>query len=121
MSASVLMVQDYAGVTVATITSSAMLDARAIDDTGAALFKLVDAENRRKLIVDFSDVKFLSSQAIGVVLTLHKKCKGIKGELVLCGVRDPIMEVFKITKLNKLLTFLADEKAALKKFGIHVS
>jgi len=115
-----LLVQDYGGVTVATITNNAMLDGMTIEKTGEALYKLVDEQNRRKLIIDFSDVRFLSSQAIGVVISMHQKIKGIKGELVLCGVRSEIMEIFKITKLNKLLVFFPDEAAALKKFGIHV-
>jgi anti-sigma B factor antagonist len=121
MAADALMVQDYAGVIVASITNASMLDALTIEATGKALYKLVDEQNRRKVIIDFSDVKFMSSQAIGVVISMHQKVKAAKGELVLCGVREEIMTIFKITKLNKLLTFLPDENAALKKFGIHVA
>ena len=116
-----LLLQDYAGIMVATITNSAMLDARTIDATGEALYRLVDEQNRRKVIIDFSDVKFMSSQAIGMIITMHQKIKAAKGDLVLCGVRDEIMSIFKITKLNKLLVFLPDEAAALKKFGIFSS
>lgn len=115
-----VIVQDYAGVTVATITNASMLDSHVIDATGEALYHLADAEVRRKIIIDFSDVRFLSSHAIGVIISMHQKTKKIKGELVLCGVRSEIMEIFKITHLNKLLTFLPDEKAALKKFGVNV-
>lgn len=120
MASSSLVVQDYAGVTVATIANSSMLDSRAIEATGDALYRLADVENRRKVIVDFSDVRFLSSQAIGVIISMHQKVKKIKGEMVLCGVREEIMKVFKITSLDKLLKFLPDDKAALKKFGVHV-
>lgn len=120
MSSGSLVVQDYAGVTLASIANASMLDSRAIDATGEALYQLVDKQNRRKIIVDFSDVRFLSSQAIGVIISMHQKTKKIKGELVLCGVREEIMKVFKITSLDKLLTFLPNDKAALKKFGVHV-
>ena len=52
------MVQDYAGVTVATIANASMLDGRAIDATGEALYHFADAEVRRKIIVWFFRCSF---------------------------------------------------------------
>jgi anti-anti-sigma factor len=113
-----LLVQDYGGVMVASITHAAMLDSVSIESTGEALYRLVDERNCRKVIIDFADVKFLSSQAIGVVITMHNKIKAAKGELALCGVRAEILTVFKLTGLTKVLTFFPDDSAALKKFGV---
>lgn len=118
MSSSSLLIQNYSGVTVVSFMESAMLDSRAIEAVGKELFRLPDKLNKQKLIVDLTEVRFLASQAIGVLLDLHRRVQAIKGTLVLCGVREDIMKVFKITSLDKLLKFFPDESSALKSFGI---
>lgn len=75
--------------------------------------RLVDEENKQKIIIDFSNVKFLSSHALGIILTLHKKAKGVNGSLCLCGVRKELMKVFTLTDLDKIFRFYPDDKAAL--------
>ena len=118
MQSSYLLVQDYAGVTVASLTESTMLDSRSIETAGEELFRLPDQLHKRKLIVDFCEVKFLSSQAIGVLLDLRKRVEAIRGRLVLCGVSKDIMKVFRITNLDKVFEFFPDDASALKTFGI---
>ncbi|MDB5297988.1 MAG: hypothetical protein JWO31_3971, partial [Phycisphaerales bacterium] len=53
----------------------------------------------------FDKVKYLSSQAVGIVLTLNKKLSQFPGSsLVLCGVGPQLMQLLKITRLDKILT-----------------
>lgn len=121
MPKSITMIENYAGVTVVTIQDSAVLEAGMIEHLGQELIQLVDEQNRQKLIVDFSNVRFLSSQALGLLLTLNKKCKGINGSLALCGLRPELMKIFQITKVEKLFEFYATDAAALAAFGVRVS
>jgi anti-sigma B factor antagonist len=118
MASSNLLIQDYAGVTVVSFTESAILDSQSIEAVGKELARLPDVLHKQKLIVDFSDVKFLSSQAIGVLLDLHQRVQAIKGTLLLCGVRKEIMKVFHITNLDRIFKFFPDDASALKNFGI---
>ncbi len=120
MAKPITMIEDYAGVTVVTIQDSAMLDAARIDQLGKELFQLVDEQNKQKIVLDFSNVRFLSSQALGILLTLNKKCKAIKGSLALCGFRDELMKIFTITRVDKLFEFHATDAAALSAFGVRV-
>lgn len=113
MSASRLLVEDYAGITLVTFTDSSILDNATIDQIGKDLYRLVDEESKQKLIIDFSSVKFLSSHALGIILTLHKKTKGVNGSLCLCGVRKELMKVFTLTDLDKIFKFYPDDKTAL--------
>ena len=76
-----ILIQDYAGVSVVTFTDTSLLDAATISQLGDALYELVDKQNKQKLILDFSSVRFLSSQTLGVLLTLSKKCQAIKGRM----------------------------------------
>lgn len=112
-----LMVQKILDVTIVDFQEVRLLDSQHIDAIGKELYKLIDEMDRRKLILDFSKVQFLASAAIGVIMNLHKKVTGMKGTLVLCGLRKDLMKVFEIMQLTKLLKFCADEKEALTVFG----
>lgn len=112
-----VMIQKINDVTIATIQEARLLESRLLDAIGEELYKLVDQMDRKKLIVDCTKVAFLSSAAIGVFLSLHKKAAAIKGTLIICGLRKELMQVFEITKLNKLLKFAPDEKGALQLLG----
>jgi anti-sigma B factor antagonist len=113
-----LLVQTIKDVTIANIETSRLLDGQQINQLGDELFRQVDELYHQKLIVDFSKVLFLSSSALGMLITLNKKAQAIKGQLVLCGLRKDLMKVFEITKLNKLFTFKPDEAEALAVFGV---
>jgi anti-sigma B factor antagonist len=120
MAASRLLIQDFAGVTVVTITDANIIDATVIDGIGKELYTLVDVQNKRQMILDFTKVKTLSSHSLGVLLTLKKKVAEIKGTLVLCAVRKEISKIFMLTGLDKQFTFFPDDAAALDSFGVRV-
>jgi anti-sigma B factor antagonist len=52
--------------------------------------------------LDFANVKFLSSAALGKMVTLAKKAKSLSVRLVLCNIDPMIQEVLAITNLKKL-------------------
>ena len=80
------------------------------------MFQLVDVENRDKLLLNFSSVDFLSSAALGKLITLDKKVKAHGGVLKLSNIRPEIYEVFTITRLNRLFDIKDDEADALAAF-----
>ena len=87
-----------------------------LDKIGAGLFKLVDEDKADRVVLDFSKVQYLSSQAIGIILTLNKKLTGSSGggqNLVLCGIGPQLMQLLKVTRLDRILTILPTQKEAL--------
>lgn len=120
MAESRILVEDYAGVTVVTFSDSSILDSLVIDQLGKDLYHLTDTLNKQKLVLDFSNVKFLSSQVLSLLLTLNKKASAIKGTLVLCSLRPELMKIFTITNLDKLFKFHKDDAAALASFGVNL-
>lgn len=113
-----LLVQTIRDVTIVDFRDSSILDTVQIEQIGQQLFKLVDEQARKKLVLDFETVRFLSSSALGMLITLRQKSQAIKGTIILCSLRANLMEVFKITNLHKLFTFAENEEAALATFGI---
>jgi anti-anti-sigma factor len=116
-----MLINDYAGVTVVTFTDSSILETGAIDQIAKDLYFLVDSQAKQKIILDFSKVKSMSSQGLGVLISLNKKLAAIKGGLALCGVRPEIKKLFSITGLEKEFKFHADDRAALSAWKVNVS
>jgi anti-sigma B factor antagonist len=83
---------------------------------GQELFQLVEEQKRSKILLNFTSVDFLSSAALGKLITLDKKVKAHGGMLKLSNIQPDIYEVFAITKLNKLFDIRDDEAAALVAF-----
>jgi anti-sigma B factor antagonist len=118
MPATSLVVTEIKGVTVVSFQTGSIMDQPTIEAIGAELYALVDQQARKKIVLDFASVKFLSSQMLGVLIHLQKKARQIGGRLVLCAMRPELMKVFQITKLDKILEFAPDERAALAKLDV---
>jgi anti-sigma B factor antagonist len=111
-----LEVSEVGDVTVVRFVDRKILDEATIQELGQELFNLVEEENRSKLLLNFTSVEFLSSAALGKLITLDKKVKAHGGKLKLANIRPEIYEVFAITKLNKLFDIKEDEADALAAF-----
>ena len=59
-----------------------------------------------RLVFDFSNVEFISSEALGKLITVHQKVKARSGWIKLRNVRPEIREVFSITRLDRLFEIL---------------
>ncbi len=111
-----LQVTEVGEVTVVRFVDRKILDEANIQELGQELFKLVEEDRRKNLLLNFSSVEFLSSAALGKLITLDKKIKSHGGKLKLSNIRPEIYEVFAITKLNKLFDIKDDEADALAVF-----
>jgi anti-sigma B factor antagonist len=111
-----LEVSEVGDITVVRFRDRKILDEASIQELGQELFNLVEIEKRGKLLLNFSSVDFLSSAALGKLITLDKKVKAHSGKLKLSNIRPEIYEVFAITKLNKLFDIKDDEAEALAAF-----
>ena len=108
-----LVISELYDVRIALIEDVSLLDPVSIEDIGRRLYRLVDEEAIRKVVVDFRRVRFLSSQMIGVVLKMHKKAEAIKGKVVFCGMTEKVHEGFRVTRLDKILNIADDETRAV--------
>ncbi len=93
------------------------MDPVELESIGQGLYHLIDAEDKRKIILDFERVEYISSQAIGILLTMNKKLAALKhSKLVLCGVNSRLQELLRITRLDRLLTIRPSQREAVKIF-----
>ena len=111
-----LEVEDIGDVTVVNFVDRKILDEQNIQIIGEQLFSLVDEVGRRKILLNFGNVEFLSSAALGKLIALHKKLQAVGGRLILCNIDPEIYEVFEITRLDKFFNIQKEEQAALQAF-----
>ena len=113
-----LDLEDIDDITVVRFIDKKILDETNIQIIGNQLFGLVEDDGRRKIVLDFATVEYLSSAALGKLITMHKKVKDAKGQLKLCNIRKDILEVFTITKLNKVFDIQDNLEKALTSLGV---
>ena len=81
-----LQVSVVGDVTVVRFNDHKIIDDVNIQELGQELFQLIEAEGRKKLLLNFSSVDFLSSAALGKLITLDKKVKAHSGVLRLSNI-----------------------------------
>ena len=111
-----LDLEEVNDVTIARFTDKKILDESNIQIIGNQLFSLVDDDHRQKIVLDFTNVEYLSSAALGKLITMDKKVKAAGGKLRLCSIRSDILEVFKITRLDKLFQIKENRDKAVEGF-----
>lgn len=114
-----LMITPYKDVTVVNFQNVSVLDSANIEALGRSLMDLVQKQDTRKLILEFTAVRFMSSQALGVLLQL-KKALDPYGRIIIVGIRPELHKVFKITNLHKMFTFHDELDKALQEFNVFV-
>ena len=57
-----------------------------------------------ELVLDFTDLAYLSSAGLRVLLSFQKKMNAAKGSMVVKYVNEIIMEVFEATGFDSILT-----------------
>ena len=100
--------------TVVEFQTESLMNPHDLEKMSASLMALVDDQQHRQLVLDFTPVKYLSSQAIGVILALNRKLGQLDGgRLILCGVGPQLLQLLKITRLNLVLKVAPTQKEAL--------
>lgn len=84
------------------------------------LIKSVDEllENgKNKLVIDLSNLKYMNSSGLNVLIQLLTKTRTRGGESVICHVSKKVNELLIITKLNTLFKVTDTKEEAFKILG----
>src|SRR5688500_12569484 len=103
-------------ITIVRFVDRKILDAAAIEELGDDLISLVDVDGRKRLLLDFADVTFMSSAALNKLIVLEKRVKENKGRLKLCNLRAELREIFEITRLDTIFEICDSATIALESF-----
>lgn len=114
---SFLDLKDVGEVLVVGFKQTSILDQMTIDQIGREFEQAqLEASGNRKLVLNFHAIEFMSSAMLGKLIQLQKRCKADKIKLKLSGVSNNTLDVFKITRLDKLFEMYPDLGAAVAAF-----
>lgn len=106
---------EYAeNATIATFTGESILEEKDIQALQKSIIPVIEQAERINLILDFCNVRFLSSSVLGLLIRISKKIYERDGQLRLCNINPKIYEVFKITRLTKIFDIYKDTKDAVE-------
>jgi anti-sigma B factor antagonist len=92
------------------------LDKR-LDASSAVDFKgkMVDWINRghRRIVLDLSLVDFVDSSGLGTIVSCLKTL-GEGGDLVISGIKDAVLSLFQLTRMNRVFQIFPTPDAAIK-------
>ncbi len=104
----------YAGsATVVSFTDERILEEKDINELQESLISVIEsASGKISLILDFGNVRFLSSAVLGLLIRVSKRIYEQEGQLRLCNINPKIFEIFKITRLTKTFDIYTDVESA---------
>lgn len=71
------------------------------------------AQGVRAIILDFSELEYMNSSGIGLLVTLLIRANRQRQRLMACGLSDHYQQIFELTRLNEAIAIFPDEKAAV--------
>jgi anti-sigma B factor antagonist len=94
---------EYTGnATIVKFTDEKILEEKDIKALQDSIMPMIEsASGRINLILDFGNVRFLSSAVLGLLIRISKRIYESEGQLRLCSINPKIYEIFKITRLTK--------------------
>lgn len=69
----------------------------------------------KNVLFNLSEVKYVDSAGLGLLLNALSKIKNIGGALALCSLPEQVSKLLKTTKVESIFLILGDEDSAISK------
>ena len=100
-------------ITIVHFMEKSLLDMVVAEELKRNLLNLV-SEGAEKMIINFSNVDFMSSSFISVLIVVHAQMESAEGQLRLCGLAPSLLKLFEMTNLDRMFKILATEGDAVR-------
>jgi anti-sigma B factor antagonist len=98
------------------ITVVHFLDQKIVTEANDQLSALVEKDEHRRLLLNFSHLKVLSSVAIAKLVSLQQKVSGYQGMLKVCCVNPNLLELLQYVGLDRYIEIYGSQDEALRAF-----
>jgi anti-sigma B factor antagonist len=100
--------------TIISFTDERILEEKDINSLQESIMSVIEQAEKIKLVLNFGNVKFLSSAVLSLLIRISKRIYEHDGQLRLCNINPKIYEIFKITRLTKTFDIYKDLESALE-------
>jgi anti-sigma B factor antagonist len=111
-----LEISEGGDVTVVRFRDRRIANALEIELVGQELYRLVEEGKHKRLVLDFSDVDYLSSALIGKLISLNAKVKAGNGTVKLCCLQPEVADIFHTCKLDRIFSINKDVADTMPSF-----
>jgi anti-anti-sigma factor len=108
-----VQVHNVDGLMVAEFWDCLRLDPAPVQELRKKYEAHLSGQGRPELVIDLLGVGFAGSAALGNFMALHRLARQRGGHLIFCNVDPTVFEVFRVSRLDPLFTFVADRPEAL--------
>ena len=109
-----ISVDYFDNATVACLSDERILREHDIAAIERSIMPLIEKKEGINLIINFSNVKFLTSSALGLLICISKRAYENNGTMLLSNIDPKIYQIFKITRLNKVFSIYDTQEDALR-------
>jgi anti-sigma B factor antagonist len=67
-----------------------------------------------KVVINLSDVSFVDSSALALLVKGMKHCRQQGGDLALCSLQQPVRVIFELTRLDKAFRIYTTQDEAVR-------
>lgn len=89
-------------VTLVTFTDERIVDEDQIKELQKSFRAVVERNDDKKMVLNFANVRFMTSALLGLLIRIHKRVCESGGRLQLSNLDSNIRKVFEITQLTKV-------------------
>jgi anti-sigma B factor antagonist len=97
-----IRVEESTDLAFVTLIDEEYLEDWQIKELQDELLPVIDEVKERRIVIDFTNVKFMSSAFLGLLIRILKRISEQKGSLELVNIQPNIHKIFKITNLDKV-------------------
>jgi len=101
------------GVTVFVFKAVSISNPQKIEVVSGRIRDFIEANTPKAVVFDFKEVKFFSSQVLGLLLDIRDRLKSYNGQVVISAIEPKLHRVFTITNLDKIFRFFPDRENAV--------
>jgi len=100
-------------VNVVDLTLPLALDIDEFDRLNESILELIRSEPEGQWVIDLSQLSYMGSAALGLLVNLRQQIKQSGGRLVLCGLSPQLLHIFKTCCMEKLFRITKTRKDAI--------
>ena len=108
-----LSITENENITVVTVNES-RLDASIAPEFKKQMEEIIN-NDKDKIILDITEIGFMDSSSLGALVGVLK-AMGNNGKLIVCGASGVVLELFKLTRMDRIFTLAEDMASAKRAF-----
>lgn len=110
-----LTIKEEEDITIVAV-SETRLDASIAPEFKTQMEEVIQQGNQN-IILEISTISFMDSSSLGAMVGVLK-AMGNNGKLVVSGASGVVLELFRLTRMDRVFTLATDINEAKKEFGV---